>query len=95
VNFVVGCTNQQQLLVLAVHLAFFTNFAKHVHVGFWFPRTESRARACATGATLFTVRAIVDAKFFFKVERLVVALFVLVANYFVWARDNTAGTTRA
>ena len=56
-----------------------------MHVGFWFPRTESRARACATGATLFTVRAIVDAKFFFKVERLVVALFVLITNDFVRA----------
>ena len=66
-----------------------------MHVGFWFPRTESRARACAAGATLFAVRAIVDAKFFFKMEWLVVALFMLVANYFVWARDNTAGTTRA
>jgi len=54
-----------------------------MHVGFRFPRTESRARACATGATFFAVRAIVDAKFFFKMERLVVALFVLVANYFV------------
>jgi hypothetical protein len=29
--------------------------------------------------------AIVDAKFFFKVERLVVALFVLIANDFVRA----------
>jgi hypothetical protein len=80
---------------LAVHLAFFTNFAKHVHVGFWFPRTESRARACATGATLFAVRAIVDAKFFFEMEWLVVALFVFVTDYFVWARDNAAGTTCA
>lgn len=28
-------------------------------------------------------------------ERFVVAFFVLVANYFVWARDNTAGTACA
>ena len=28
-------------------------------------------------------------------ERLVVALFMLVANHFVWARNNTAGTTCA
>ena len=94
-NLVVGCTNQQQLLVLAVHLTFFANFAKQLHVGFWFPRTEARARTCATGATFFAVRAIVDTKFFFKMKRLVVALFVLVTNYFVWARDNAAGTTCA
>jgi len=41
------------------------------------------------------VRAIVDTKFFFKMEWLVVALFVLVTNYFVWARDNAASTTCA
>ena len=39
--------------------------------------------------------AIVDTEFFFKMERLVVALFMLVANHFVWARNNTAGTTCA
>ena len=66
-----------------------------MHVGFWLPRTEARARASATGATLFAVRAIVDAKFFFKVKWLVVALFVLVANYFVWARNNAARTAGA
>ena len=66
-----------------------------MHVGFWFPRTKARACTCATGATLFAVSAIVDAKFFFKMERLVVALFMLVANYFVWARDHTASTTCA
>jgi hypothetical protein len=41
------------------------------------------------------MRAIVDTEFFFKMERLVIALFMLVANYFVRARDNTAGTTCA
>ena len=41
------------------------------------------------------MRAIIDAEFFFKMERLVVALFVLVTNYFVWARNNTAGTACA
>ena len=66
-----------------------------MHVGFWLPRTEARARACATGATLFAVSAVVDAKLFFKMEWLVIALFVLVSNYFVRARNNTASTTRA
>ena len=93
--FVVGRANQQQLPVLPIHLIVFANFAKQLHVGFWFPRTESRARACATGATLFAMRAIVDAKLFFKMERLVVAFFVLISNYFVRARNHTAGTTRA
>jgi hypothetical protein len=41
------------------------------------------------------MRAIVDAKFFFKMEWLVVAFFVFVANYFVWARDDTASTASA
>ena len=66
-----------------------------MHVGFWFPRTESRARACATGATFFAVRAIVNTKFFFEMERLVVAFLMLVTNYFVWTRNHAAGATRA
>jgi hypothetical protein len=31
------------------------------------------------------MRAIVNAEFFFNMKRLVVALFMLVTNYFVWA----------
>lgn len=41
------------------------------------------------------MRAIVDAEFFFKMERLVVAFLMLVTNYFVWARNHAAGTTCA
>ena len=41
------------------------------------------------------MRAIVDAEFFFNMKRLVVALFMLVTNYFVWARNHASGTTRA
>ena len=66
-----------------------------MHVGFWLPRTEAWAGACATGATLFAVCAIVDTEFFFKMERLVVAFLVLVTNYFVRARNHTAGTSCA
>ena len=76
-------------------MGFFANLAKQLHVGFWFPRTEPWACACATGATLFAMRAVIDSEFFFKMERLVVALFVFVTNYFVRTRNNTAGTTRA
>jgi hypothetical protein len=39
--------------------------------------------------------AIVDTEFVFKMERLVVAFLMLVTNYFVRARNNTAGTTCA
>jgi hypothetical protein len=41
------------------------------------------------------MRAVIDAEFFFKMKRFVVALFMLVTNDFVWARNNTAGTTSA
>jgi hypothetical protein len=41
------------------------------------------------------MRAIVDTEFFFNMKRLVVALFMLVTNYFVWARNNAASTTCA
>jgi hypothetical protein len=41
------------------------------------------------------VRAVVNAKFFFQMERLVIALFMLITNYFVRARNNTAGTSSA
>ena len=44
---------------------------------------------------LFAVRAIVDTKIFFKMERLVVAFLMLVTNYFVGARNYAAGTTCA
>jgi hypothetical protein len=36
------------------------------------------------------VAAIVEAKFFFNMKRLVVALFVFITDYFVWAGNHTA-----
>lgn len=41
------------------------------------------------------MRAVVQAKFFFNVKWLVVALFVLIPDDLVWARNNATGTARA
>ena len=95
VHVVVGGTYKKQLLVLAVHRTVITCFAKQMHVGVWLPSAKARAGSRATRATLLAVAAIVEAEFFFNMKRLVITLFMLVANYFVRARNNTAGTTCA
>ena len=66
-----------------------------MHVGVWLPSAKAWAGSRATRATLLAVAAIVEAEFFFNMKRFVVAFFVLVTDYFVWARNYTSGTTRA
>ena len=66
-----------------------------MHVGVWLPSAKAWAGSRATRATLLAVAAIVEAEFFFNMKRFVVAFFVLVTDYFVWARNHTSGTTRA
>jgi hypothetical protein len=66
-----------------------------MHVGVWLPRAKARACSRATGATLFSVTTIVEAEFFFNMERFVVAFFVLVTDHFVWACNNAASTSGA
>ena len=66
-----------------------------MHVGVWLPSAKAWAGSRATRATLLAVAAIVEAEFFFNMKRFVVAFFVLVTDYFVWACNHTSGTTRA
>ena len=66
-----------------------------MHVGVWLPSAKARAGSRATRATLLAVAAIVEAEFFFNMKRLVVAFFVLVTDYFVWACNNTTSTSGA
>ena len=83
------------MLVLTVHRAVITSFAKQMHVGVWLPCAKARAGSCATRATFFSVAAIVEAEFFFNVKRFVVALFVLVTNHLVRACNNATSASGA
>jgi hypothetical protein len=64
-----------------------------MHVGGRFPLAKAWARTCAGGATFFAVNAIVEAEFFFNMERLVLAFLMLVPNDIVRARNNTTCTS--
>ena len=95
VRFIVGGTHQEQLAVLAIHLVVFASLAKEVFVGVLFPVAKPWAGAGARSATFFTVATIGEAKFFFKMKRLVLALFVFVADHIVWARNYATGASGA
>ena len=91
----VGGACEKKLFPNASHLIVFAIATKEVLVGSRLPRAESGARACARGAPLFAMDAVVEAKLFLQVEGLVLAFFVLIPNDIVWAGNNATCTPRA
>ena len=93
-HFICGA-NEKQLAILTVHFFIFALATKQMHVGLGLPGAKPRASAGATRATLFSVNAVVESEFFFKVKRFVFAFFVLVADHIVRTRNYATGTSRA
>ena len=95
VLLVVGRPGEQQLPPDAAHLVGLAHPAEQVHVGRRLPRPEAGAGTGARGAALLAVDAVVEAELLLEVERLVLALFVLVPDDVVRAGDDAPGAAGA
>ena len=60
-----------------------------------FPRSKTWTRSGATGATLFSMAAVIGPKFLFDMERLEAPLNMVVSDYVVWTTDYASCAPRA
>jgi hypothetical protein len=85
-------SGQQNVLKDPGNLIVVSGPSKEMLVSLTFPEAKPGTGPCATGAAFYAMAAVVWTKFVLKMERLVAALFVVVANDIVRAGNDAAGT---
>ena len=94
-NHGIRSSGQQNVLKDPSNLIIVSGPSEQVLVSLTFPEAKPGTGSGATGAALDAVAAVLWAKFFFKMEGLVAALFMVVADDIMRAGNHAACTPSA